>query len=614
MRSKYLSVRVRLMFIAIGILVLLNVRPIVRLGFVNALRIDSLHTLMDYIAVRPPAPDEHMFFIGQGLASDVHSGGLLRVVNVLSAARIVDPEGIRVKDAQVLSYAIRQDRDMEDWLTANQMKASDLDLFSALAIANHQFVVANYPSAAYWYEIFWDRLPEKWPWARERLLSSLVMGGKQYLEQGQLAKAEDVFRKSLEIKYNNLQSLYRLEQVLSLRGKTEEAEALRTELRYFTLPSTLEAPEDWGSVALALLDRRIWGENDVYKLTSLLDWRGRRQDAQNLVVEMLARFPNSAIWHVLNLKLSPEPSATKVDSTVSSSMEVAAENAQIYLVAGEVLGRVGHWKRAAELLERYHQLRPADLRGTELLVQAYQSTGDQASAFSLQAEFDKEYNESTRLTSLLGQAQIQIQLGQDILANGAFGARRDQQDQPDAWQWLIWPDDSFQQARFFVGGLDYAEVLNGLPSVRIQGVWTRDVSGNIHFPRAVFRAPVQLAPGSINLLTFGYRTDVAGQQKAAITVVDKRNNSTVFYQLAATDGDWVRASFLILNPELTPLDPYIAVMNYGIGDVWFQQMHLRRVETTRFSVADWQRLLGKTCPGLGAFARLPTGFVGQCSE
>jgi len=242
-------------------------------------------------------------------------------------------------------------------------------------------------------------------------------------------------------------------------------------------------------------------------------------------------------------------------------------------------------QEAAKWYAKYHALAPDDLLGLKKLVEIceeLEKAGIEPEALNLQPETLKEElerrtDDKRTVAEGVGLKVDEFELGENLVENGGFEVG---DGQPKAWRWAAWVGGKRNEGTF-AGGLDESRGYEGDGCLRIKGFWVGREEGKERARVGYWggRDGLKLKPRTPYVLSFYYKTE--GLQGGEANVYSRGGRQVVFggKGLPRTDGSWRKFAIIGWNAldEPVNLHRFILARNFGVGDVWFDEVKLQEI-------------------------------------
>ena len=172
-----------------------------------------------------------------------------------------------------------------------------------------------------------------------------------------------------------------------------------------------------------------------------------------------------------------------------------------------------------------------------------------------------------------------VQLGPELLANGAFGGYQPLTRRVPAWQAHYWRDGTVVNFGLFVLGVDAAPDLPNRAALRVSTIY-RENNPDRKGTRAGFwyAEPITLTAQTAYVFHFAYRTHGLEGHGPALFLTEARDvmfrNDRDF---AASEGQWRRVTVVGWNQSEHEQTVRPLLRMWAHGDVWFTDVSMREV-------------------------------------
>ena len=135
-----------------------------------------------------------------------------------------------------------------------------------------------------------------------------------------------------------------------------------------------------------------------------------------------------------------------------------------------------------------------------------------------------------------------------------------------------------ERGRLFRWGVDSFEVCEGERSSRVEGFWTQMAADREGARAGYWAEEVELAPNTLWVMSFFYRTWNLGDGDASVWV--SYDPEVIFahdHGLPATDGAWRKAVIVGWNKKASAGALKPLLRTWGVGNAWFDGVALRQI-------------------------------------
>jgi len=421
---------------------------------------------------------------------------------------------------------------------------------------------AGYPDRAVAeYELILPRLrdPDMYD-VSHKLFIDYILSGREEILSGNYPTAIHQLSRAAQVgPEQNPFLLYYL--AIAREGKHEQTERDTTFAR-LCCPNFDRSSELYlylGEVVPGLVERGVWSSEESIRHVSLLIWQSYHDVGLEVALrQIVSRYPDHTGW----VKLLGELYIRRGDLVQATEIfqELLTRNpndAEACLQLAQIEEQGGRVREAMNWYKAYSTLAPEDALGRKQLAR----TGE---------------SDVNTIAAMLGVHPTDIELGENMIKNSGF-------EQVDLqgiknWQWRYWMGKQRSQA-FLVGGIDDRLVYEGNAALRIHLQWYVGEQGVSPAYGEYVASPVRLNPQTIYMLSFYYRTKSPRYGQALVYLRDDGPKGQILLHsgLPDTNGVWRRAVITVRNTAFEPLVARLALRNWGVDDIWADQVELREI-------------------------------------
>lgn len=386
--------------------------------------------------------------------------------------------------------------------------------------------------------------------------------------------AIELWRRTLKVDPGNLYALYRLAKIHRDMGDTKTAKTYEEQLRHFDPGSVTVLPdvrlaEYQAQAMVGLIEDGMWQRGTLLNVVSYQVWRFS-QGLSGLMTERVLqvlreRWQDDPDILYYQAELCERRGESRRAEAAHRELAARPDYALAYLRLGmmaEAQGP-GGLTQAAGLYAQYHRLVPADVLGLRKLVETCSALADSGAASAdcptdaLRQELAEKTDERQLVSRILGVSPDKVTLGENLVSEGDF------ESQPDPVRNWTWGRPNEGPA-LFLGGPDRYGA-EGI--IRLTNLWR---VGELY---ANYGQRVSLDPDAWYVSFFDYRTVHFSEGKAAVMIEYPGASSQ---ELPDTAGAWQRSAYVSKGPSI-PVTGTLLMGNWGVGEVMFDRVELRRV-------------------------------------
>lgn len=425
-------------------------------------------------------------------------------------------------------------------------------------------------------------------WGRERQTASIYLElAMPFLNNGDDASARPYLEQALEIWPASLSASYHLARI------TKDP-AWYSRLSYFDIAGidpldmfTIEAVVD-------LARSGLWDQELVSRVVNYSLAHADSESVNTLLLRLLEVYPEDSRLRFYLAEGSHRQGKWKRAVTeYRHVLDLTPNFASAYFRIGQIeeLSEVTDSRRdlAIDWYQQYHERVPRDLHGLRKLVELEKGKQSVA-AEQRKAELMARTDDRFIVANLLGIAREDVELGPNLIENGSFETWNDNGQEPKSWARLNQSSGGPWYPAAFDLSADGLIVYTGTSAARIDGLWVqRDPAraGYLYWnDGSATGQAIGLDPRAAYALSFYYRTDgLAEIAEVSTEDVMKTFGTPVAdsfcitgCRLPGTSGEWHHVVFLDWNNSDRVAPIGLALLNYGPGTVWFDQVSLYTVE------------------------------------
>lgn len=183
------------------------------------------------------------------------------------------------------------------------------------------------------------------------------------------------------------------------------------------------------------------------------------------------------------------------------------------------------------------------------------------------------------VATLLELPPAAVQLGPELIANGAFGGYQPLTRRIPNWQADYWQSGTAVNFGLFVLGTDAAPDLSQQTALRISNIY-RETNPDLPRTRAGFwhAEPITLTAQTAYVLHFQYRTHAITDEGPALFLTEA--NDVMFRndrRFAPSEGQWQHVTVIGWNQSERDRTVRPLLRLWSLGDVWFTDVSMREV-------------------------------------
>jgi len=459
--------------------------------------------------------------------------------------------------------------------SASELRPRDLathlavgDLYDGLGMAER--AVAEYEQGQYGPAI-------------ERAIVNYLKLAEWRLNAGDPSRALPLLQQVITLDGGNLYALYQFAKICDTLGEGEAllAEETYRQIQHFA-PSSIGLHEDrrldqfTAAIIPGLVKNHIWSLDDALNVISFWIWQGEQEAAKQALGWLLEIHPaEPPLYYYQGQSSRQRGEFQEAIDALKTAVGLDAEFSPAYLEMARTYETTGDLSEAISWYERYHRMVSEDLLSLKKLAELYQQIGEPEAAARWQEELKARTDDNAIVAEVLGVERDELLLELNLIENPGF---EQGETSPLGWDWSLMAGSNVWNEATFFGGADGLEVYEGEQSSRVEGFW-RETATDREGARAGYWAKeVELAPNSLWVLSFYYRTWNRSDGEASVWV--SYDPEVIFagdHGLPATYGAWRKAVIIGWNKKASTGVVKPLLRNWGVGNVWFDDVGLREI-------------------------------------
>jgi len=464
---------------------------------------------------------------------------------------------------------------LEAFTSASQVRPYDLatylgigDIYDGLGLAER--AVAEYEQGQYGPAI-------------ERAIVNYLKLAEWRLKASDPNSALPLLQQVISLDQDNVYALYQFAEICETLGKGEAllVEETYRRIQHFA-PQSIGPHQDrrldqfTAAIIPGLVENHIWSLDDALNVISFWIWQGEQEAAKQAVAGLMEIDPGQAqLYYYQGQLCRQRGELQEAIDALKTAVGSDAEFSPAYLEMARTYETTGDLSEAISWYERYHRMAPHDLFSLKKLAQLYQQIGEPEAAARWQEELKARTDDKAVVAKVLGVERDELLLEPNLIENPGF---EQGETSPLGWDWsLMAAGDVWNEATFF-GGVDALEVYEGKQSSRVEGFWTERAVDREGARAGYWAKEIELAPNSLWVLSFYYRTWNLSDGDASVWV--SYDPQVIFagdHGLPATYGAWRKAVIIGWNKKASTGVVKPLLRNWGVGSVWFDDVGLREI-------------------------------------
>lgn len=418
---------------------------------------------------------------------------------------------------------------------------------------------------------------------RERQAALNYLGMAEiYLISGNDSTARPLLEKAIQAWPASLFASYHLARITG-------DPAWNKRLYYFDINS-LDLLDKYSIEAIIELARSgVWEPDLLYRVVNYVLVHADGGPANTLVSRLLDVYPeDSHLWFYLAENYHRQGQWAQAQSAYRHVLDLSPDFSPAYFRMGQIEEQSGG-SRAVNWYQSYSVRAPRDLGGLRKLVELEPQSEN---VESWKKELIARADDRSIVARLLDIEVRQVQLGENLIENGDFEIWDQKNRNPARWAMVNQVSGGLWYPATFAHSADSLTVYSGSLASRVDGLWVQHDparAGYLYWNETSGTGQqIDLEPGAAYVLSFFYRTD-SQAETARISTEDVMNAfgkpvadgfCVKGCTLPGTAGEWHHMVILDWNRSEQVSIIGLALFNYEPGIVWFDQVSLRRVESS----------------------------------